>query len=136
MIRRYITCAVNLINVRFILLILGFFEFENNSYKFFERSPYPFSKDSLLKFTVYIGIANHTNIIDFLFYTYLLSPLYVRIIIVEFEDGHNEYMYKPLTYIEAYRCARTGKGFEPIIVKEREIGKIKNRKLKMSLLVV
>jgi hypothetical protein len=45
-------------------------------------------------------------------------------------------MYAPLTSIEAYECAKTARGFEPIIVKEQEIGKVKTRKLKMGLLVV
>ena len=97
-VRRYITCVVNLVNIRYILLVLGFLQFENSSYKFFERS-------SVLKFTLrsgYIGIANHTNIVDFLFYTYLMSPLYVRIVVVEMEDGKVEYMYSPLSHIEAF----------------------------------
>lgn len=37
-VRRYITCVVNLVNIRYILLVLGFLQFENSSYKFFERS--------------------------------------------------------------------------------------------------
>ena len=42
-----------------------------------------------MKFTLrsgYIGIANHSNIVDFLFYAYLLSPLFVRVVIVIHED--------------------------------------------------
>jgi hypothetical protein len=73
-----------------------------------------------MKFTLrsgYIGIANHTNIVDWMFYTYLLSPLYVRILIVIKEDGKQDYMFLPLTFIEAYQCAKTARGFEPIVVK-------------------
>lgn len=55
-----------------------------------------------MKFTLrsgYIGIANHTNVIDFLFYTYLMSPQYVRIVVIESEDGKQEYMYTPLSHL-------------------------------------
>lgn len=92
-----------------------------------------------MKFTLrsgYIGIANHTNIVDWMFYSYLLSPLFVRILIVVMEDGKQEYMFIPLSFMEAYECAKSARGFEPIVVKEREINKVKFRKLKMNLLVV
>lgn len=39
-IRRYLTSVVNLVHIRVVLLLLGFLEFENSSYKFFERTSY------------------------------------------------------------------------------------------------
>lgn len=65
-----------------------------------------------------------------------MSPLYVRIVVVEHEDGKVEYMYSPLTHPEALECALSARGFEPLFVKEREINRVKERKLKMGLLVV
>lgn len=46
-----------------------------------------------------------------------MSPTYVRILIVNHLDGSKEYMYIPLTFMEAVECALNGRGFEPIIIE-------------------
>jgi hypothetical protein len=58
----------------------------------------------------FIGIATHKNIIDFLYYSYIFNPVFVRIIIIveKFENGLEivkEINYAPLNYIESLRCA-------------------------------
>jgi len=40
-----------------------------------------------------------------------MSPLYVRIVVVELDDGKVEYMYSPLSHLEAFECALTARGF-------------------------
>ena len=65
-----------------------------------------------------------------------MSPTFVRILIVKSETNKTEFMYIPLTFLQALKCAMTARGFEPIVVPEKELNKIKERKLSMPLLVV
>ena len=57
-------------------------------------------------------------------------------IIVKHANGNREFMYIPLTFIQAATCAMTARGFEPIVIDHKELNKIKERKLSMNLLVV
>lgn len=95
-----------------------------------------FSNDKFTLRSGYIGVANHHNIIDFLFYTYLISPTYVKILIVKYENGSRELLYIPLTFMQAVNAALSARGFEPIVIEEKELNRIKERKLHMHLLVV
>lgn len=57
-IRRYFSCIVNLICLRFILLLMGFFRFECENYRYFDKASRMMTYRS-----GWIGLASHHNII-------------------------------------------------------------------------
>lgn len=65
-----------------------------------------------------------------------MSPVFVRILIINYSNGSRDFMYMPLTFMQALGCAMSARGFEPIVISEKELNKIKMRKLSMPLLVV
>jgi hypothetical protein len=83
----------------------------------------------------FIGIGTHKSILDYLYYSYLLNPVFVRLII--YKKGESEELYySPLSFIESLHCALDCRGFDPIIVRsEREYKAVKYRKLAMKTLV-
>jgi hypothetical protein len=54
-----------------------------------------------------------------LYYSYLLNPVFVRLIIYKKEDKEEIY-YSPLSFIEGIRGALDVRGFDPIIVRNEK----------------
>jgi hypothetical protein len=80
-------------------------------------------------------VATHKSIIDFLYYSYILNPVFVRLVLYRKPDKDTLF-YAPLTFTEALRCSLHYRGFDPIIVhNEREFKNVKHRKLAMKTLV-
>lgn len=94
--------------------------------------------DSSIKITLksgWAGIGTHSSIIDYLYYSYLFNPVFVRVIIYKKEDKE-EYFYSPLSFMESIKCALTLRGFDPIVVKsEREYKNVKYRKMALKTLI-
>lgn len=71
-------------------------------------------------------MGTHKNIVDFLYYSYIFNPLFVRLILVvdkEVKDGQErefvkDVNYAPLSYEEALKCAIQNRGFDPIVVRD------------------
>lgn len=94
--------------------------------------------DSSIKITLksgWVGIGTHSSIVDYLYYSYLFNPVFVRVIIYKKEDKE-EYFYSPLSFMESIKCAISLRGFDPIIVKnEREYKNVKYRKMALKTLI-
>lgn len=83
----------------------------------------------------FIAIGTHKSIVDYMYYSYLLNPVFVRIIVYKKEEGEDVY-YAPLSFLESLRCALNYRGFDPIIVhNEKEFRHVKYRKMAMKTLV-
>ena len=94
--------------------------------------------DSSIKITLksgWAGIGTHSSIVDYLYYSYLFNPVFVRVIIYRKEDKE-EYFYSPLSFVESIKCGLTLRGFDPIIVKnERDYKNVKYRKMALKTLI-
>lgn len=83
----------------------------------------------------FIGVATHKSIIDFIYYSYILNPVFVRLVLYRKPDK-DVLFYAPLTFAEALSCALNYRGFDPIIVHNySEFKNVKHRKLAMKTLV-
>lgn len=72
---------------------------------------------------------------DYLYYSYLLNPVFVKLIIYKKEDREELY-YSPLSFVEGLICALDYRGFDPIIIRnEKEYKAIKYRKLALKTLI-
>jgi hypothetical protein len=70
---------------RIIFLILGFFRFDCQNFGYFNREYFILKFFSTPKITLksgYIGMGTHKNIIDFLYYSYLFNPVFVKLILI------------------------------------------------------
>lgn len=83
----------------------------------------------------FIGIGNHNSIIDYIYYSYIANPLFVKVLIFKKENKEETY-YCPLSFLESVRCALNNRGFDPIIIhNDKEFKQIKYRKLTMKTLI-
>ena len=117
-VRRYISCVVNLVCLRVVLLLLGFFRFECENYRYFDKSyqPSQYSRSRMLVFrSGWVGLASHKNIVDFIYYAYMFNPVFVRVVEYRLQDS-TKYLYTPLTFKEAFQAALYHRGFDPIIL--------------------
>lgn len=72
---------------------------------------------------------------DYLYYSYLLNPVFVKLIIYKKEDREELY-YSPLSFVEGLLCALDCRGFDPIIIRnDKEYKAIKYRKLALKTLI-
>lgn len=68
----------------------------------------------------WVGVATHHTIIDFLYYSYIFNPTYVRIIENVSEEGKSSIFYTPLTFSEAFFASLSYRGFDPIVLRGDE----------------
>jgi len=76
--RRYLSCIVNLIGLRIVLLCLGIIRFDSDGYRYFSKTG-----NMLTYKSGWIGVSNHKNILDFIYYSYLFNPTYVLPIFIK-----------------------------------------------------
>ncbi len=61
----------------------------------------------------WIGVSNHKNILDFIYYSYLFNPTYVLPIFIKEEK---KIRYTPISFKEAFYASLSHRGFEPLEV--------------------
>lgn len=128
--KRYLSSAANLLCMRVVLLSLGFLRFECDNFRFFSNA----SPKITLR-SGFIAVGSHRSIIDYLYYSYLLNPVFVRLIIYRKPDKEETY-YAPLSFSEAFKAAMTFRGFDPIVVhNDREFRAVNYRKMAMKTLI-
>lgn len=77
--RRYISCLNNLIVLRLVLLLLGVTKIESKNFAYFNKIS-SFEKKRLKFASGWVGVAPYNNFIDFLYYSCIFNPTYVRMI--------------------------------------------------------
>jgi hypothetical protein len=102
--RRYISCLNNLLILRVVLFLCGIGKIDSKNYQYFNKSSN--FRGQCLKFASgWIGVAPSPSLVDFLYYSCIFNPIYVRMIEYHDEEQLNhlaqptiKMFYQPLTF--------------------------------------
>jgi len=115
--KRLITLFVQLILYRFILFFCGFVNIKT-SHKFFSRDA------NLPKMASgFVVLCNHTHPFDFLYFSYILSPTFVKMFMKIKNSGEKEFLLAPLDFGYTLKYFLSNKFALPEVSDEVELSR-------------
>ena len=99
-----------------------------------------------------MGMGTHKSIVDYLYYSYMFNPVFVRLVVfakgkkaneeitspLEFweQNKEDQIYYSPLSFWESLKAAMQLRGFDPIVVEnEKDFKALKIRKMALKTLI-
>ncbi|EAR98330.1 acyltransferase (macronuclear) [Tetrahymena thermophila SB210] len=131
--KRVVTLFNHLVCLRVILFLMGFYKFKT-SFKILSKegsnkSPPPKMNSG------FIVLANHTSPVDYIYMTYLMSPIFSKQYISTKDSSQTKVLLSPLSFFQTIKAAFSLDYSIPVQGDDTELAKHHDQKLKVISLI-